>query len=343
MLVNCPKCGFSQPNDQYCAQCGVDMATYRPAKPGLIKRALKSPFTYVVLAVCLIGIAFLYVQDSQRRELSERIEYLQSGPLIVESSQENISVESAPESNETTITPSSSSSSGAVGTEAYQKGIVEEEAGNSSTSTTLQASSLSSVNNESPAAIGRPKFVKVVFAEIGKNYLKRIQEDLKKYGAYQRLEPDLFWGLFKSGQFELTDSPEIRILDTAEFNLSASIEWHKNLIRDSDNDPTGPGFNGAITQISTTDQMVKLDSEIIHINRGPDGALQRRSFPYVFEAKSNDIYILSGILPNLPTADPNLIETSGPFQIYSSEKFQRNESELTLFYIFHDTDEILGN
>ena len=30
MLVNCPRCGFSQPNDQYCAQCGVDMQSFKP-------------------------------------------------------------------------------------------------------------------------------------------------------------------------------------------------------------------------------------------------------------------------------------------------------------------------
>ena len=32
MMINCPKCGFLQDKEQYCAQCGVNMESWKPPK-----------------------------------------------------------------------------------------------------------------------------------------------------------------------------------------------------------------------------------------------------------------------------------------------------------------------
>lgn len=73
MMVNCPKCGFSQPQDQYCAKCGVDMVTFRPvAKPLFTRLILNTTFQVSVLAFVALG-GGLYVRQANREKLARTI------------------------------------------------------------------------------------------------------------------------------------------------------------------------------------------------------------------------------------------------------------------------------
>ncbi len=78
MMVNCPRCGFSQPEDQYCARCGVDMLNFQPArKPFLRRLAGSTVFQLFVLAVT-ITIVFSYARQQRQRELAERLAEIES-------------------------------------------------------------------------------------------------------------------------------------------------------------------------------------------------------------------------------------------------------------------------
>ena len=58
MLTNCPRCGFSQPKDQYCASCGVNIERYVPVKPSLWKKLFSSLVPQVILVVIMaLGIS----------------------------------------------------------------------------------------------------------------------------------------------------------------------------------------------------------------------------------------------------------------------------------------------
>lgn len=88
MLVNCPKCGFSQPQDQYCAKCGVDMQAFKPKPPPMSTRMLASPVVVIGLVFGLVFAGSLYIIREQRRqEVTRRLDYLKHGPLYAESLQ----------------------------------------------------------------------------------------------------------------------------------------------------------------------------------------------------------------------------------------------------------------
>lgn len=65
MLVNCPKCGFSQPKDKYCANCGVDMESFRPNPPSAWQKL--SSNTSVLLGVLALAIfaSYFYINSSK--------------------------------------------------------------------------------------------------------------------------------------------------------------------------------------------------------------------------------------------------------------------------------------
>lgn len=58
MLVNCPKCNFSQPKDTYCAKCGIEMDAYRPEKKPILKVLIKNPFTHLFLFLAASYFAY---------------------------------------------------------------------------------------------------------------------------------------------------------------------------------------------------------------------------------------------------------------------------------------------
>lgn len=88
MLIECPKCGFSQPKDQYCASCGVDMDQFRARPQPLKSRVLANPYVHITLMFVLVFAGTFYIirqrQQQERQEISRRMEYLRGGPIYAE-------------------------------------------------------------------------------------------------------------------------------------------------------------------------------------------------------------------------------------------------------------------
>lgn len=69
MLVTCPKCGFQQPQDQYCANCGVDMVRFRPKNNSALSRFLSIVPVQIslVVAAALVG-SFLFIKNQENNQ-----------------------------------------------------------------------------------------------------------------------------------------------------------------------------------------------------------------------------------------------------------------------------------
>ena len=84
-MVDCPKCGFYQPKDQYCAKCGVDMYKVPRNPAAAVFKLLKKPATLAAVGVFAVIITVTAVrtmrhkvpafseQDSRSRELRARV------------------------------------------------------------------------------------------------------------------------------------------------------------------------------------------------------------------------------------------------------------------------------
>lgn len=62
MMINCPKCNLLQPKDQYCAQCGVNMETWKPPQKPLLKKLLSN--WMVQLGLLFLIILSIVMWDS---------------------------------------------------------------------------------------------------------------------------------------------------------------------------------------------------------------------------------------------------------------------------------------
>lgn len=69
-MMNCPKCGFDQPFDQYCAKCGVDTAKALKKYSGL-KGMIRNPAVIAGFVILLGGIGLAGYRNSiQNSEIS---------------------------------------------------------------------------------------------------------------------------------------------------------------------------------------------------------------------------------------------------------------------------------
>jgi hypothetical protein len=66
MRMNCPRCGFNQPDDKYCANCGLDVESFNARPKPLILRILQNPNLYAFLIGGILVSAAFYIFLNQR-------------------------------------------------------------------------------------------------------------------------------------------------------------------------------------------------------------------------------------------------------------------------------------
>lgn len=101
MLIKCPKCNFEQPEDVFCAKCGIHIPSFHAPEPSLQNKALRSSSFYVFLLICLaIGSSFYfynnwnnYDRSGQRYALEDLKSWLLNEPQVDDLEQEELSSE----------------------------------------------------------------------------------------------------------------------------------------------------------------------------------------------------------------------------------------------------------
>jgi hypothetical protein len=76
MLTTCPKCGLSQPQDQYCAGCGIDMTAYRPPDKSMGQKLSENLFVQLALVLLVGFIAVLLITRNQKQSFWTRVQFL---------------------------------------------------------------------------------------------------------------------------------------------------------------------------------------------------------------------------------------------------------------------------
>jgi hypothetical protein len=74
MMMSCPKCGFQQPEDQYCAQCGINMTSFVPAPQSLTARLTKNLKFQILLVIAIITGLISSIYFSQRENIQESLQ-----------------------------------------------------------------------------------------------------------------------------------------------------------------------------------------------------------------------------------------------------------------------------
>lgn len=335
MLVNCPKCGFQQPIDKYCAQCGVDMETFKPAAPPLFQRIFGNTIVQLSLLVVVAGGlgTFLY----------------KNGPSNTEPTVANATSRVQINSNATSSAPAASSFEGqmapvpadteAQSTEAAAQDIAAARMDGAAVPATALATP--STEKRSLAGVSGPSLI-VTYAEVPRNSYQALVDATHSTpnGAYQSFTgysagilPGLR-DLLNAGNFKMT----VLHRETRSVASAKTLQWFYGL-----KDPRSAADIGFTTFVvladsDPADNNLRGSMDVQRGWREPAGGgfeYQRRNFPAEFEITTRTGFFMSGVMPpraNVPNEEE--LTSIDVFKILRSAPFQRGESEFVIFVEF---------
>lgn len=343
MLVKCPKCQFSQPQDQYCAQCGIDMVSFKPPRKSVVKVYLTDPLTYLALAFVIIGISIATLYKEEQSTLVQRVSFLKGNNLQIASTN-GLSVANQgqatarPDQSTANLDQATAKQNTMNGNGGNQRNIAAENKSPAapqpmtpptSTSTVVPVSAKTAVDGAGPV-------VHVYYAEVPRAALEKLYQESQETGQFNSFG-DYTAGILPDVAKRIA-SPllKIRVLEKTDKSISKAQQVFTG-IQDSD---VGEmiGLNTFIELAEMENNIFRGNIEIVrswkdYSERAP-AAIQKNSYPAVFELNPGAGFFMAGVLPRTRSAHEEELSKQGPFQILKSQSFHNKESEFVIFIEF---------
>lgn len=332
MLIKCPKCGFSQPKDQYCARCGVDIEAYKPQTESAFTKIFLSPIFQIGLILAIIASATTFVMnrshllspDAPRSNIRAKA-YTNSD--IEQTATTNSSGSEAP--SPSPIPANAEEASGAT-TPAPPSPSSTDKDSNTMTaasrsepsSNTLGASNSAASTSPAAHAIG----IRVSYTIIDNGFLNRIYEDSLATGQFATFA-SYNAGLVPDIEKKLNPSnTRIRVLHKVEERVEEgkSKSWFLG-----NRTPEGDEL-GLTTSIEYKDidrNGVFRGTFIINRNWR-----EKTTYPAEVEMTPQNGFFISGVMPRtLPEGVNGSITSISPFDILKDASFRTKAAEFVIF------------
>lgn len=345
MLINCPKCGFSQPKDRYCAKCGVDMESFQAPIPSKSKRFASHPAFHIAVLILVVVAAFSFIKQREKAEIEKRIEFLSGGPPPLPTSNSNETPPPLLESSELTNAPplpnadpalaESAAAGGAVEAQVASTRAFEANANEAETPATLEGEPATTAR----AATDLPSLV-VVYAEVNMALLNRLSEEAQTRGQFESFG-EFDYGVLPDIKTKLRSEESnsgVKVLQTIRKNftaLKAPLQWFLG----SESGTDRLGLTTLISLSEMTDRDLRGEIEVqrsLTEGTGTSAVIAQRSFPVSFDVPRGAGVFLSGLIrrrPNLSLVEEELFSKS-ILRILSSQQFKSEETEFVIFFEF---------
>lgn len=350
MIVNCPRCGFSQPKDQYCASCGVDMQSYRPSSPPLWKSLLVNPVFLIALSFAVVMGSVAYIRQKQREELASRAELLRSGPVIVQQSQINEYGESAQASQQPAASAEDTQKSrpqtlaAAISQDSEQpEPLADSQNSNSGVppeAATRKITASAKLVESEPKKELKNDILKVNFyyAEVSTRALEIFEEESRNMGGYTD------FGDFRGGQLSdikkrMTRASGVVVLQQINKEFNTKNPQQQWFLGRKHADGHELGITTFLSIDTINSEHIRGEIELLRSFielQGTEEALRKISSPQlnfdIADRKSG--YMVRMPLPRQIAKDPESLSPEGILRIFNSQAFQNGTSEFTLFLDF---------
>lgn len=77
MIIDCPRCGFSQPKDRYCANCGLDIDHFKPVPEPKLKALAQNTFVQITLVAIVVIALASGIYTAQQKAIKSQLEAAQ--------------------------------------------------------------------------------------------------------------------------------------------------------------------------------------------------------------------------------------------------------------------------
>jgi hypothetical protein len=337
-MLQCPKCGFSQPKDQYCARCGVDITTFKRPEVPALQKFLKSTFFHLSLVALVIVAVAALLSYRNKDENSSRLNYFRgqfpmaseknkppqnssdrssdTSPLnnSVEGATEDYSLNKAKDLSGEDLTGSVAadgldSSEAAAGLKADAGSSGAEADNESGTRNLLGAARASAVGNNDGNALATNTTresnlsFKINYYEVNSRFLDLLVDDSKKTGLYNSYDGyDV--GAVRTFHKKMATMPQqipVVYSEVKKILPGRSAEWFLGL--KSNNSENHIGFYQYIDAEWIGRNQVRVNFQVTKSWRestGPAALVQKATYPMTIEIPKEGAFFIAGLLNNGP-------------------------------------------
>lgn len=332
MLIRCPKCGFQQPTDKYCAQCGVDIETFKPQTVSSTKKFFTNPLLQLSLIVLAAGgIGFSFYQDYKTQQAVKPAPA--SRLLQVASSTSGFNPQATADAA-AAAEVSGSEAEGATESASTEASLLGASAAAAPEAPIADAEASPTPNTAAtPAKAPGAPHLTVYYAEVSRPELQSLFDQSQTTGQFMSFG-DYTAGILPGLEKRITPSNlNIKVLHrevrTVEAKTPVRLAYGKPSVGlEVFIDPTELDAQSFRGNMDVRRTWVELGS-----NQAPEPS--RKSFPASIELTSAAGFFISGVLPRkTPVDNDNEIANIDVFRILRSPAFQRGDTEFVIFIEF---------
>lgn len=306
-MVHCPKCGFEQPDDQYCANCGVNMGSFKAPPLTFVKKFLKNWLGQFAVLIVIILALLIYDRVSNPVNPFSKRSHSQSyyKQTSTKDGEEAIG-------NNTDETPSAS----------------EEESSPQTETESTAASAPPPPPPKSRELSGGFKRVSVSFYEVTDQQLEEIVKQSKEHSSEGEsvlgvIDKDIFEKLVKTKPFTEKDMKSLKMAATRTLFLGKKDKDYQQ--------PFGIFYD--FTRLNSEKESL-LSLEIksyyhLHLDSEDPAPLFRGEFTM----SNSSLAYISGLTPknlNLTKLDKKMIDSVGLLQKFFSPTVIDGNQELIM-------------
>ena len=319
MLVNCPRCGFSQPKDQYCAQCGIDMQSFKPKEVPLLNKILGNAGLQIALlfiAAIFVGQYIFHSQEPQ--SWVQKITHFKGFNKSAKAA--GSSHTTSADFNSDTATETETSSSRAAKAEAFRN---REFSAKSSADSATAAAIANQQNGGTNGAqdLSSVNF-KITYGEISTEMLAKWVTDSSNLGLYQILQE------YSAGiiyDFKKRGETLHQNLKTADLRLNIGAT-NSNLSGIMSED--GSQMMGLVAAVEYKANDNEVVQGTISITRsGPSG---NEVYPAEFALPKGAVFFMIGTVKRTVSTSERAKLDMPPFQIFKSPDFMTRKTEFVI-------------
>lgn len=299
-MIDCPKCKFRQPKDQYCANCGIDMLAYKSTSPEKSKSIFSNGSFLIFILVCVASLIAYFIANSDNpQNWVRKISYSSKSTTTYSQKQNSTQIQSDGNySTEVQVIPSPQANMNALATE----------------STT---NNLENVDSENISAE-----VKFTFAEISRNDLAAWINESQRLELLQ-MNNDFSAGILPNFKSKFQNSfKELKVESKKIF-----LKKPQALLFGKTIDETSEfmGFQANLDLRSVENQTTKGHLNITKISR-----YEKTELPIEFELQKDAIFFMNWKTAMTGFENENLLFTTPPFQILKSADFLNQTTEFII-------------
>lgn len=313
--MECPRCGFQQPPDRYCANCGLDIEIFNRKPQPIFKKILKNPFLNLAI-VTFVLLAILYQLQKQSPSL----------PMTAEQIVSSNAIDDTPTAPPETFPPSEPAVPPPAAdlnvTDSLPQGLPTPTTAETTPSATETAAVISpEKSTAAEKALTPPANIEISFLEVPRDLLNTIfTESLVLQDSAQ----------VRAVQFPDKNKYESMIAVARKLNgdKRSGLKMHSPMNLNFGRKDSHPNMMVEIVPIKFAPGSVDLD---ISMSFKFDNDSPAQQFTESLIAKTNTLLLIAGLIPHKAVAESTeKAWLSTPMGILASPDFTENLSEFVM-------------